>query len=101
RSHAPSRAFAAAQRRAAAVAARVGRGDGMVAVLARLDDDRARLLPFLLHTSSLFVLSERERDAARDELTRARPRLVGTAGGARILDAHLRGWQALVVDLDD
>jgi hypothetical protein len=93
----PRTALEQTEQLASRVEAALGPGDGFVAVIANASDERLRLLPFALRTSSLFVLTGDAAEEARAELAHNVGRPLGEAGGATLVDPHLWGWHALAV----
>jgi hypothetical protein len=75
---------------------RAGPGDPFVTVFGPADDDRVRLLPFLLRTGNLFVLTGEARRAAQDELAREPARPIGRVGDVALLEARLYDWRTLL-----
>lgn len=90
------RAIARARRFAAALERRLPPGDPFVTVIGERDDERLRLLPFQLRTSSLFVFAGDEAEAALAEHARNPARSVGNADGVPLFETQLWGWKTLL-----
>lgn len=73
-----------------------GAGDPFVAVIGAAGDEQLRLLPFVMRTSSLFVLTGDEGREALRELERHPGKPIGRSGDVRVVAARLFSWRALV-----
>lgn len=73
-----------------------GPGDPFVVIIGADDDERLLLLPFLMRTSSLFLLTDEEGREALAELDRHPGKPIGRVGGMQVVTARLFGWRTLV-----
>jgi hypothetical protein len=93
----PASSLAAIDRLSARLQALFGPGDPFVALIGEATDERVRLLPFTLTTSSLFVFTGEEARQARLQISRQPARLVSKPGEVPVLAARLWRWRVLAV----